>query len=186
MKNLYILLFLLFTCHFSFAQEWFDGKCDIEAKVDQAAYKNAKVKNILTIIIDQNNNIILNDKPHKQMSQVRFKEYVLDFITNPENTKTSAESPESAIIALTSFGEKEKMQLIQKYVREVYLYLWNQKSEEVYNSSWMDLKCAKREKVLKKHYPYNLIELKDDMDSEKSKDMKIPSPPRFEGDVKDN
>lgn len=186
MKKTVILLLFAFFYQTYQAQEWYDDQCDIETKIDLKTYKKENVRNILTIIIDQENTLILNDEPHPQMSEVKFKEYILDFITNPENKKTSAESPKSAIIAISSFGEKNNMQMIQNYVREVYLYLWNQKAVQEYDKQWPNLNCKKREKIVKKYFPYNLYKIENESDTSKKKENMFLSTPTFKGDVNDN
>lgn len=186
MKKTVILLLFAFFYQTYQAQEWYDDQCDIETKIDLKTYKKENVRNILTIIIDQENTLILNDKPYPQMSEVKFKEYILDFITNPENKKTSAESPKSAIIAISSFGEKNNMQMIENYVREVYLYLWNQKAVQEYDKQWPNLNCKKREKIVKKYFPYNLYKIENESDTSKKKENMFLSTPTFKGDVNDN
>lgn len=186
MKKILILLLVAFFYQSHQAQEWYDDQCDIETKINPKVYKKEDVRNILTIIIDQENTLILSDKPYPQMSEVKFKEYVLDFITNPEGKKTSADSPKSAIIAISSYGNKDNMQIIQNYVREVYLYLWNQKAVQEYDEQWPRLKCKKREKIVKKYFPYNLYQIDNESDADKEKKNTPLSTPNFKGDVEDN
>lgn len=186
MKKAIILSAIFIASYSSYAQDWFDGQCDIVSEITDSSYKKEKLRNILTVIIDQENNLILNNKPHHQMSEVSFKEYILNFITNPKNDSDKAENPKSAIIALTSFGNPDRMELIQDYIREVYLYLWNKKAIQNYDTDWPNLKCNKREKIVKKSIPYNLYFLENKTQENKSKKRMFPSAPQFQGDVKDN
>ncbi len=168
------------------AQEWFDGDCQLNPQITQEVYENEKLRNILTIIIAQDNSVIINDTPHMQLSEIKFKELILEFIDNPSSKKDMAESPKKAIIAMRGFGDNDKFELLQNYTREVYLYLWNTTAKEEFGKDFVDLKCKKRERIFEKFYPYNFFEIAKKSKKQQRFPSRTPGPPPFPSDVKDN
>lgn len=185
MKSIVFFLGLVLTSTGVFGQKWYDQQCTIKEKVSTSEYESSKERNILSIIIDQDNNLIINDKERNDLSEIKFKELIYAFLNNPDSDKTKAESPKKAIIAMASYGEKDRYEMVLNYIREVYLYAWNLKANEEYDKNYIDLNCKKREKIISKHYPYRVLELKAETDK-KNTPSASPGVPPFQGDVKDN
>jgi hypothetical protein len=175
MKTLLYIFFSFFFSSLTFGQQWLDNTCEIEDELTKEEYNSAKSNNILTLIIDQEGKLLVNGQKKDELSEILFKELVYDFLTNPSNEKTKADSPEKAIIALGSYGKRETYDLILKYVQEVYLYAWDTYSEEKYQSSYSDLDCKKREKVRKKEFHYNIIELNAEKKENKKRGLSMPA-----------
>ena len=185
MKNIIIFSILCLSSIGVFGQKWYDQQCEIEGEISKSEYESSKERNILTIIIDQDNNLIVNDKERNDLSEIKFKELIYAFLNNPDSDKTKAESPKKAIIAMASYGEKDRYEMVLNYIREVYLYAWNLKSKEEYDKNYIDLNCKKRGKIISKNYPYRVLELKAEDDKKNTPSMS-PGVPPFKGDVKDN
>ncbi|SDG92767.1 hypothetical protein [Psychroflexus sediminis] len=168
----------------SFGQTWLDNSCPIKEKISNEEYASKKPNNVLSLIINQEGKLLLNGKRNEGMSEIQFKEFIYDFLTNPSDHKAKADSPKQAIIALGSYGEHDSYNLILKYVREVYLYVWDTAAEERYNTIYMNLDCKQREKVRKQGFPYKVLELNHGEDEKKPSFS--PGVPSFSGDVKDN
>lgn len=169
----------------AFGQKWLDDSCPIEKKITAEDYTSAKSKNLLTLIIDQEGKLLMNGKRQEGMSEIQFKEAVYEFLTNPSKDKTKAGSPKKAIIALSDYGKHESYDLIKRYVREVYLYAWDETSEEKYDKIYTDLDCKKRKKVRNAEFPYNVMELETEEEDDKKPSFS-PGVPTFAGDVIDN
>ncbi|WP_157595020.1 hypothetical protein [Psychroflexus tropicus] len=167
-------------------QVWLDNTCPIEEQITTEAYTTAKANNLLRLIVDQEGILVMNGLRQEEMSEIKFKETVYDFLTNPSNDKLKADSPKQAIIALGSYGKHEYYDLILRYVREVYLYAWDTASEDKYGSIYMDLNCKKREKIRTADFPYNVIELNNTLNKNNKKPSFSPGVPTFDGDVSDN
>ncbi|WP_127844843.1 hypothetical protein [Psychroflexus aestuariivivens] len=184
MKSIVFFLGLVLASTGVFGQKWYDQQCEIEDEVSEAEYESTNERNILTVIIDQDNNLIINEKERNDLSEIKFKELVYTFLNNPNSDKDKAESPKKAIIALASYGEKDRYEMVLNYIREVYLYAWDLKSKEEYDENYIKLNCKKRSKIISKNYPYRVLELKSEEDK---KNTPSPSPgvPPFKGDVKD-
>ena len=163
---------------------WLDNTCRIEDEVSKEEYTAAKSNNLLTLVIDQEGKLLMNGIRKESMSEIEFKEAVYNFMTNPNDDKTKADSPKLAIIALGSYGEHEYYDLILRYVREVYLYAWDNAAEDKYQTFYADLDCKKRKKIRSGNFPYNVLELKSQEDTKKPSFS--PGVPKFSGDVIDN
>jgi hypothetical protein len=117
-------------------------------------------------------------------SEIKFKEFVLDFITNPNQNKTKAEDPDKVFIRLNSYNNaSEKPEKLDKYVKEVYLYIWNKEGQNKYESTFTNLSCKKREKVYKT-FPFRLVTDNKLNKNQRPKTKRIGLPP-FGGDVKE-
>lgn len=167
----------------TYSQIWLDKSCPIEEEISNEEYTSAKSNNLLTLVLDQEGKLLINGKRSDGLSEIKFKEAVYDFLTNPSKDKTKADSPKQAIIALGSYGKNESYDLILKYVREVYLYAWDTAAEETYDRIYMDLDCKKREKIRNKEFPYHILELNKDEAKKPKSGIGIPS---FNGDINDN
>jgi len=170
------------------AQPWFDKSCKgIDDIVLEEEFNNASKRNILKIIINQADEIEINDEVRKGLSEIAFKELILNFVTNPNGDKNKPEKPEKVIVHLKSLNKKsEKIKSIEYYIQDVYLYLWDLESADRFKSSYVDLNCKKREKV------FNSVPLKiiSDIDKDKKTNnlpkRRGPGLPPFGGDVKNN
>lgn len=165
-------------------QTWLDNNCSLDEKIYNEQYTSAKANNVLTLVFNQEGNLLINNKKSEGLSEIKFKETVYEFLANPSKDKTKADSPKQAIIALGTYGKNESYDLILRYVREVYLYTWDTAAEEKYGDLYMDLDCKKRKKIRNNSFPYNVLELDKKKDDKKPK-MTIGVPP-FAGDVLDN
>lgn len=176
-----IIYFLLIGT--TYCQTWLDDSCPLDKKIRNEDYSSAKPNNTLTLILNQEGDLLINNKKSDGLSEIKFKETVYEFLSNPSKDKTKADSPKQGIIALGSYGEHELYNLILKYVREVYLYAWDTAAKEKYDETYVNLNCKKRTKVRKSGFHYNVLELS----SEKEKKPKITiGVPPFKGDVIDN
>ncbi len=181
-----LLAVCVFTTSLGFTQEWFDGKCQLNTAISEEQYKSEKIRNLLTIIIAQDNTLIINDEPYKQLSEIKFKELILNFIDNPKQKNRLAESPKKAIIAMRAFGNKDRYKLLENYIREVYLYVWNVTAKKEFNKAFAELNCNKRERIFSKFYPYNLYKITEGKQNKNRFPSSTPGPPPFPSDVKDN
>jgi hypothetical protein len=178
-----VLALISFTAQ---SQIWLDNSCPIENQISSEDYTSVKANNLLTLVVDQEGKLMMNGKRQDEMSEIRFKEAVYDFLTNPSKENIKADSPKQAIIALGSYGKHDYYDLILRYVREVYLYAWDSAAEEKYNSIYMELNCKKRSKIRTGDFPYNVIELNNQKPNDKKKPSFSPGVPVFDGDVSDN
>ncbi|MFN2261132.1 MAG: hypothetical protein ABR595_03600 [Psychroflexus sp.] len=185
MKNIIIFSIICLISTGVFGQKWYDQQCEIEDEISKSEYESSKEKNILTVIIDQDNNLIINNEERNDLSEIKFKELVYKFLNNPDSDKTKAESPKKAVIAIASYGEKDRYEMVLNYIREVYLYAWNLKANEAYNENYIDLNCKKRARIISKNFPYRVLELTSEVDK-KNTPSASPGVPPFQGDVKDN
>jgi hypothetical protein len=169
------------------AQSWFDKSCNnIKDDVNQEGFKASSERNILKIIINQAGVIEINDIAKPNLSEISFKELVLDYVTNPKNDKNKADKPEKVFIQLKGFNkDKEQLQNIESYIKDVYLYLWDKASEEKYESTYVDLKCKKRENIFDA-FPLKLISEVSKNKKNSNRLRKGPGVPQFGGDVKKN
>lgn len=182
MKTLFLSLVYFILIGTAYGQVWLDNSCPIEEKISDEEYASTKPNNLLTLIIDQEGKLLINGEKNEGLSEIKFKEMVYDFISNPSKDKAKADSPKEAIIALGSFSENETYKLILKYIREVYLYAWDIAAQSKYESNYIDLDCKKRKKIRNRNFPYNLKELTQ----EEKKPKMIIGVPAFKGDVIDN
>lgn len=182
MKNIIVLL-ISFLSLSSFAQSWFDPSCkDIDEQFAIEEFNSSQTQNILKVIVNQAGDLEINDELKPNMSEIAFKEMVLDFVTNPNNEKYKAEKPEKVFIQLKSFNKTNDLENIKSYIQDVYLYLWDKASEKKYNSTYIDLNCKKRAKIYKA-FPLRIT--KDKAATVKKPEIRVGVPP-FEGDVKKN
>lgn len=157
MKN--IILCLLFVLSYTFqAQSWFDNSCkNIDDTVTPDELKTSEEQNILKIIVNQAGEIEINGEEKPNISEIKFKEYVLNFVTNPEGEKEKADKPEKVIVQLKSYQKNtQTIDKLTSYIYGVYLYLWDQESDSKYNSTYANLNCKKREKIFN-NFPLKII-----------------------------
>ena len=185
MKALVLAVLAMFSISAQ-SQIWLDNSCPVDQKITNEDYTSVKVNNLLTLVVDQEGKLLMNGKRQDDMSEIKFKEAVYDFLTNPTENSIKADSPKEAIIALGSYGEHEYYDLILRYVREVYLYAWDTAAEEKYSSIYMDLNCKKRKKIRTGEFPYNVLELNSQKQTDTKKPSFSPGVPSFDGDVTDN
>ena len=177
------LLFLSFIFYVSgHSQIWLDNTCPIEENITKIDYISAKTNNLLTLLIDQEGKLVINGNQQESISEIELKESVYEFLTNPNQNKSNASSPKQAIIALGAYGEYPEYEMILTYLREVYLYAWDNRAKEQFNSPYTALGCKKRSKIRQDYFPYRIFEMDNDSPKEKNK-YPIPS---FAGDVIDN
>ncbi len=171
------------------AQSWFDKSCvNIDEEVLEEDFKASSERNILKIIVNQAGDIEINDEVKKDINEIRFKELVLDFVTNPDDNKNKADKPEKVYVQIKSLNnDKKQLESIKYFVQDVYLYLWDKEADQRFKSAYVDLNCKKREKVFNA-FPLRII---DDVKAEKKKSNNLPRKsgpglPPFGGDVKKN
>ncbi len=185
MKTIILTLICLISLT-TFSQDWFDKNCkNIDDDVAVETFKSSQPRNILKVVINQAGVVVINDEEKPNISEIAFKEWVLKFITNPNNDKDKAENPDKVYVQLKSFNKNsESIENIETYIQDVYLYLWDNYASEKYNSTYIDLNCKKRAKVFDK-FPLKIV-----ADFENESDKNGPPTnfgiPPFEGDVKDN
>lgn len=171
------------------AQKWFDPSCEItDSRVAPVSLDSAEAKNILKVVINQAGVIELNDEAYPDISEIAFKELVLDYITNPDKDKDKALNPDKIYVLLKSYNNDntEVLGSLKTYIQDVYLYIWDGEAQERYSSTYIDLKCNRRAKIFK-DYPLKLI-----LNSGLTKEKEGSNPPKrfgvppFPGDVIDN
>lgn len=170
------------------AQNWLDSSCkNIEDSVNELEFKSASDRNVLKIIINQAGEIEINEVVKTGLSEIQFKELVLDYVTNPKKDKDKADKPEKVFIQLKSFNKnKDQLANIKAYVQDVYLYLWDKASDEKYDTTYIDLKCKKRKKIFDA-YPLRLVsEISKNNKKKTTTIRRGPGLPNFGGDVKKN
>jgi len=157
MKIIIVCLICL-SSFISQAQSWFDTSCkNIDDSLIAEEFNTTDDRNILKIIINQAGDVVINGTEKPNLTEIKFKEYVLDFVTNPKGTRNKASKPENVIVQLGSYqNDKTKIDKYKSYVYDVYLYLWDQASDEKYADTYMNLKCNKREKIFNA-YPLKII-----------------------------
>jgi len=187
MKILSILFFIIFSTSAG-AQSWLDNKCpNLDKEVNLVEFESSRDRNVLDILINQSDEIVINGKEMPALnSEIPFKEFVLEYVTNPNNKKTKAESPSKVYVKLYSYNNTTaKLEKLNIYIKEVYLYLWNTEGQTKYESSYAELSCKKREKIANT-FPLRIV-------SESTVESKLnPRPtrkrvglPPFGGDVKE-
>jgi len=184
MKTLQIL-FISMICYSTQAQQWFDNSCkNIDESVSTESFKTSQTRNILKVTINQAGVIELNEEPKPNISEIGFKEWVLNYITNPDSDRNKADKPEKIFVQLISFNDDPKtLETLKSYVQDVYLYLWDKKAEDKYASTYIDLNCKKRSKIFD-DFPLRILP-----NLEKKPKKKKPNRigvPTFGGDVIDN
>lgn len=170
-------------------QQWINPPCEnLIQEIDKVEFESSKKRNLLEILINQSEEIVINGVANTDLnSEIRFKEFIFDFISNPLNDKNKAESPHKVYITLLSYNKKSnKTNKLMAYIQDVYTYLWDKASNEKYGSTFDELNCKKREKIYKS-IPFRLIN-GEDQSNTKNKISKRGGVgvPKFEGDIKDN
>ena len=183
MKSIYCTLILFFTLNM-FSQKWLDNSCLIEEKITATDIDKADASDLLDIVINQEGKIIVNNKDLSYLNDVKFKEFIYTFITNPDESKDRASSPKKASIQINHYNHPKEYETYLTYIREVYYFLWNTEAQEKYEETYNNLDCKKRARV-QKVAPYRIFEVKNQ--KEKKKDgPRFIGPPAFDGDVIDN
>ncbi|GGE15129.1 hypothetical protein [Psychroflexus salis] len=183
MKLIYILLVFLTTSSIV-AQKWLDNACLIENQITATDIEKASKSDLLDIVINQEGKILVNNKDLSFLSDVKFKEFIYTFITNPDGSSDRASSPKNASIQINHYSHPDEYETYITYIREVYYFLWNTEAQEKYNEIYNNLDCKKRARA-QKVAPYRIFEVKKK--KEKKKDgPRFIGPPAFEGDVIDN
>ncbi len=186
MKSIIILLLTLLSFSFVNAQLWLDKQCKIADQVKSFEVEAASKRDVLQLLIDQEGKLLANGKDISFLNETRFREYVYNFIVNPDNQPQMAKNPKKAIISIQHYQHPEIYNTKLENIREVYYFLWNLEANEKYKEEYINLDCKKREK-LQRNIPYRVFEVSKK--KEKKKDDGMPQfvgPPPFEGDVKDN
>ncbi len=183
-----VTLFIGVICFSLNAQQWFDSSCkNIDETVIEEDFENANKRNIIKIIVNQAGEIEINDEIKNNLSEIGFKEYILQHITNPEGDKNKADKPDKIFVQLKSLNkDTELIQNLKSYVQEVYLYLWDKEATESYKSTYVELNCKKREKVFNK-FPLKIISEVEKTKKKIQNTMRRgPGLPPFGGDVEKN
>lgn len=184
MKNKIVIIFSLIFISTQ-GQEWLDKSCkSIGKQITAEAFIASQKRNVLNVVINQAGVIELNGKAKTNLTEIAFKEQILDFVTNPQSDKSKAEKPEKVFIQLKSLNKDSKTEAALKtYIQEVYLYLWDKNAEDKYSSSYIDLNCKKRAKVFN-NYPLRLIVgFEEKVEKKRPRGVGVPT---FNGDVNDN
>lgn len=179
-------LIWLFVLAISFnlnAQSWIDGKCKIENDITLNEFKNAKTENKLRLIINQEKKLTANKTDISFLDNVQRKEFLYNFIMNPDKQDDLAQKPNKAVIRVKSFGFPDAKNQLINQIRDVYFLIWSEAAQEEYGKDYVALDCKSREKIQKK-FPYQVIESNDKDKSDKK--PKFSGPPSFNGDVRDN
>ena len=138
MKILSTLIITLF-CTTLFAQSWLDQQCpSLDEEINMVEFEASKKRNVLDIVINQSDELVINgeEKPNLN-SEIRFKEFVLEFVSNPNGDKSKAEAPNKVYIKLSSYNKSsQKISKIDTYIKEVYLYLWDSEGQSKYELSF--------------------------------------------------
>ena len=184
MKSL-LVLFLMIGLTIN-AQSWVDGKCNQLSDVTLNDFKNAKEENRLQLIINQEEKLVANGQDISFLSSVQRKEYLYNFIMNPDGQADLAKKPDKAFIRVRSFGYPEAKKRLIDQLRDVYYIIWTDAAVEKYAKDYVELACKKRNKIQRK-YPYQVIERIEKR--KKGNKTQPPTPmtaPSFKGDVSDN
>ena len=184
MKILSILIISLISFSIQ-AQEWFDKSCkNIDDSFIVETFNTTQPRNILKVIVNQAGVLELNGEERQNMSEIALKEWVLEFITNPNNDKKKAEKPENVFVQLKSFNNDAKtLNSLKSYIQDVYLYLWDKHAEEKYSSTYIDLNCKKRAKIFSDFPLFFVTDLEKNKLNKKRFGVGVPT---FGGDVIDN
>ncbi|MDR9400420.1 MAG: hypothetical protein RI558_03265 [Psychroflexus sp.] len=181
MKLIYLVL-LVITLNLN-AQSWIDGKCRIENKIPLNDFKSAKKENKLNLIINQEEKLTANKTDISFLNNVQRKEFLYNFIMNPDKQDDLAQKPDKAFIRVKSFGFADAKNQLINQIKDVYFLIWSEAAQEKYGKDYVALDCKSREKIQKK-FPYQVIESNDKDKSDKK--PKFSGPPSFNGDVRDN
>lgn len=167
------------------AQIWLDKTCPIEEQILSNEITSANTRDLLDIIINQEGKVLVNNKDLSYLSDIKFKEFIYTFITNPDNNKLRASSPKKASIQINHYNHPTEYETYLTYIREVYYFIWNTASQEKFEKVYNDLDCKQREKV-QKNAPYRVFEVQKQTKKDKTNRPRFIGPPAFDGDVKDN
>lgn len=186
MRNL-ILILICASSYTLQSQEWFDKSCkNIDDSVIPEEFKLSDERNILKIIVNQAGDIEINGSEKTNLNEIKFKEFILDYVTNPDGAKEKADKPEKVIFQLDSYQKDSRtIQKFKNYVYDVYLYLWDKNSGEKYNSTYLNLNCKKREKIFN-NYPLKIVDELDQKDKSSAPIRKGVGVPVFGGDTQKN
>ncbi len=184
MKQIVYVFLLLFVIS-AHAQKWIDNTCLIEEEITATDIDKANESDLLDIVINQEGKIMVNEKDLSFLNDVKFKEFIYTFITNPDKSKERASSPKNASIQINHYSHPDQYKVYLTYIREVYYYLWNTEAQEKYKETYNNLDCKKRSKV-QKVAPYRVFEAKDRKKQPKREGPRFIGPPAFDGDVIDN
>jgi hypothetical protein len=183
MKSIFYLFIFLFVGATQ-AQSWIDKTCSIEEQITATDIENASDRDILDIVINQEGKILVNEKDLTFLNEVKFKEFIYTFITNPDDSDSRASNPSKASFQINHYNHPEEYKKYLTYIREVYYFLWNTEAQEKYGVTYNELECKKRIKT-QKIAPYRVFEVT----AKKKKPQDGPrfiGPPAFSGDVNDN
>lgn len=184
MKTSIVLILTLLSFSFVNAQLWLDKQCKISNQVKSFEVEAASKRDVLTLLIDQEGKLLANKKDISFLNETRFKEYVYNFIANPDANLHMAKNPKKAIISLQHYQHQKEYDVRLENIREVYYFLWNLDANQKYNEEYIGLDCKKRNKI-QRNNPYRVVEVS----KQKKKNDRMPQfvgPPPFDGDVKDN
>ena len=134
------------------AQSWIDKTCPgLDKEVNLVEFETSKQRNVLEITINQSEELVINAKAMPELSsEIKFKEYILEFVTNPSKDKTKAENPNKVYIRLNSYNKSSsKLNTLDAFIKDVYVYMWDTEAKSKYDSNYKDLVCKKREKINK-------------------------------------
>lgn len=186
MKYTFALLLAYSIGYSSYAQSWLDGKCKtLDKTITSSELNEASQRNILSLIINQADDLVVNTKVKPNLREIGFKELVLDFVTNPKQNKNKASNPDKVYIQLSSFkNNSNQIEEFKTYIQEVYIYLWDNLSSEKYDSSYIELNCRKRSKIFET-YPLRIIGEVKSIEKSNNRPRGVGVPP-FAGDVNDN
>ena len=156
-----------------------------EDEITATDIDKADANDLLDIIINQEGKVMVNNKDLSFLNDVKFKEFIYTFITNPDDSNERASSPKNASIQINHYNHPEEYETYLTYIREVYYYLWNTEAQEKYEVTYNELDCKKRSKT-QKVAPYRIFEAKDRNKQKKKEGPRFIGPPAFDGDVIDN
>lgn len=113
-------------------------------------------RNVLTILVNADDDILVEKEP-KQIEEM--EELVIDFVTNPTQSKDKPVSSEKAVISLqndvnTSYEAYVKL---YSHIHSAYLKLRNDMARDRFQEDYEKLAVAQKNEVLKK-YPLKLSE----------------------------
>jgi hypothetical protein len=186
MKSYILLLLTLLSFSFTNAQLWLDKQCKISDQIKSFELEAASKRDVLTLLIDQEGKLLANGKDISFLNETRFKEYIYNFIANPDDNPQMAKSPKKAIISIQHYQHPKEYEARLEYIREVYYFLWNLDANDKYKEDYINLDCKKREKI-QRNNPYRVFEVSKQKPKKKDDGMpQFVGPPPFEGDVKDN
>lgn len=178
------IIVIFFISYTTYAQVWVDKQCPIEKHITSLDVEESNERDILAIVINQEGKVLVNEKDLSYLSDVKFKEFVYTFITNPDESKSRASNPKKATFQINHYNHPEEYNTYLTYIREVYYFIWNSQAQEKYSLTYNELTCEQRAK-LQKGTPYRVFEVVKKTEEKKEKGPRFLGPPAFSGDVKD-